>query len=103
MTTLHYIFNLCFAAEWGKDHGLKASKHWAIERYLAVALIPTVPVAFIYPNPYLEYIMTAGVFLHAHWYVLYLIHSQINWFTLKLPYTYSKLRVIRINVIRIIV
>ncbi|XP_064651052.1 succinate dehydrogenase [ubiquinone] cytochrome b small subunit A, mitochondrial-like [Lineus longissimus] len=55
--------------EWGapEKHHLLPSKHWAIERYLATGLIFVIPAAFLYPNPVLEYLMTAGVVLHAHW------------------------------------
>ncbi|XP_074652709.1 succinate dehydrogenase [ubiquinone] cytochrome b small subunit B, mitochondrial-like [Tubulanus polymorphus] len=54
---------------WGdpaKQH-LRPSVHWKVERYLATALIPLIPASFIYVHPAMDYILAAGLVLHAYW------------------------------------
>ena len=46
-----------------EDH----TKLWTIERGLALALVPLVPAAFIFPTAAMDYMLAFSFTLHAHW------------------------------------
>ncbi|ESO02115.1 hypothetical protein HELRODRAFT_66046, partial [Helobdella robusta] len=42
-------------------------QHWINERYAAVALLPLIPAALIYPNYVLDTLLTTAMVMHTHW------------------------------------
>ena len=44
-----------------------ASKHWTIERYLATGLIGLIPAGLLFDSKIIDYLLAAGLSLHAHW------------------------------------
>ncbi len=44
------------------------TKLWTIERGLALALVPLVPAAFMFPSAPMDYLLAISFTLHAHWY-----------------------------------
>ena len=49
--------------------------HWINERVAAVALLPIIPAAIIYPNAVLDNLLVSAMMLHTHWYVLHGPHN----------------------------
>ncbi len=43
------------------------TKLWTLERGLALALVPLVPAAFIFPSAAMDYLLAISFTLHAHW------------------------------------
>jgi hypothetical protein len=41
--------------------------HWVNERYAAVALIPIIPAALLYPHPVLDTLLVSAMVMHTHW------------------------------------
>ena len=53
-----------FTADLGKEIG---TSHWTMERYVAMSLVPIIPVAMAFPTTVLDYTVSAAVILHVHW------------------------------------
>lgn len=43
------------------------TKLWTLERGLALALVPLVPAAFLFPSAAMDYLLAISFTLHAHW------------------------------------
>jgi len=43
------------------------AKLWTIERGVAIAMVPLVPVAFVFTSPAMDYLVAFTFTLHAHW------------------------------------
>lgn len=52
--------------------------HWTNERYVAVALIPLVPAALVYPNLVLDTALCAAMILHIHWRLSGVVQDYIH-------------------------
>lgn len=46
---------------------VKELHHWKNERYVMIALLPTIPAALLYPNAICDYILVSSMVLHSHW------------------------------------
>ena len=50
------------------DHNSKqGSKHWMVERVVAVGLLAAVPAAICYPTPLVDHCLAVLLPLHAYW------------------------------------
>ncbi|CAD5119916.1 unnamed protein product [Dimorphilus gyrociliatus] len=46
---------------------VKELHHWKKERYVMLALLPTIPAALIYPNAICDFALVTAMVLHSHW------------------------------------
>jgi succinate dehydrogenase (ubiquinone) membrane anchor subunit len=46
-------------------------RHWVNERLIAIALLPIIPSALVYPNALMDNVLVTSVMLHTHWSVLF--------------------------------
>ncbi|CAH1797391.1 unnamed protein product, partial [Owenia fusiformis] len=55
-----------------------AISHWKIERALAVSLIAVIPACIYLQSPITDYMLTCGVWLHAHWHTREVMTDYIH-------------------------
>ncbi len=63
----HTYICLWFLAPAPHTTGMLPSHHWAVERVVAIAMLPMYPIAIIYEPYLMEYVVAAAVSLHAYW------------------------------------
>lgn len=43
------------------------SKIWLLEKAVSVGLLAVIPLALVYPNPVLDYVLALSLIVHIHW------------------------------------
>jgi succinate dehydrogenase (ubiquinone) membrane anchor subunit len=52
--------------------------HWTNERYVALALIPIIPSAIIFPNMVMDTALCGAMLLHTHWRLSGVVQDYIH-------------------------
>ncbi len=52
------------------------TEHWTHGRYVMMGLIPGIPIALAFPNPFLDLALSGALVLHSHWYVQFVLIAK---------------------------